>query len=337
MICENCFGDYFLAEHIRREGLVINNCQYCNSVNIKAIEPIHISDIVAPILDAYNESTDDNASSLAFYLKRDWSHLKNVSDETATKILDAIFPELNIPKKRYTSKQSQSERLKLWDDFQNELKHTNRFFPKIKIIEERELQGLLEFLILKSSLTNFYRARICNSNNIFLPAEMGRPPINKAKGGRANPVGISYLYTASDVDTAIAEVRPSVGDKVSVAEFSSVKELILLDLRNPRETISPFEIGDEDQIIQILNEMSFLIKLGEQLSKPILPKEVELEYLASQYLSEMIKHFGYDGVVYKSSVGKGFNIAFFDDSKLVMPTIVKQYDIPKIDYAYIKA
>jgi hypothetical protein len=63
-------------------------------------------------------------------------------------------------------------------------------------------------------------------------------------------------------------------------------------------------------------DLDYLCHLGEELSKPILPREAHLEYLSSQYLCELIKHCGFDGVVYKSSVGNGDNYAIFSDFKL---------------------
>ena len=59
-------------------------------------------------------------------------------------------------------------------------------------------------------------------------------------------MGISYLYTASNPETAIAEVKPYVGDYVCVGRFVSARRTALMDFRNPRETISPFEIEEND-------------------------------------------------------------------------------------------
>ena len=58
-------------------------------------------------------------------------------------------------------------------------------------------------------------------------------------------------------------------------------------------------------------------KLGKELSKPVIPRDANLEYLSSQYICELIKHKNYDGVIYKSSVGDGDNYAIFDDKNLL--------------------
>ncbi len=53
-------------------------------------------------------------------------------------------------------------------------------------------------------------------------------------------------------------------------------------------------------------------------------------------LAEAIKCEGYDGIVYKSSLGKGLNIALFDPSlaKLVKCSLFK---VGKIDYSFKEA
>ena len=52
--------------------------------------------------------------------------------------------------------------------------------------------------------------------------------------------------------------------------------------------------------------------LGEELTRPILPEVAAIDYIPSQYLCEFIKKHGYHGVMYRSSVGDGINIALFN-------------------------
>lgn len=49
----------------------------------------------------------------------------------------------------------------------------------------------------------------------YSPERM-KPLKDRAREGRANPKGIPYLYLATAKETALAEVRPWVGSKVSV-------------------------------------------------------------------------------------------------------------------------
>ncbi|WP_409482797.1 RES domain-containing protein [Arsenicicoccus dermatophilus] len=56
--------------------------------------------------------------------------------------------------------------------------------------------------------------------------------------------------------------------------------------------------------------------LGEELTKPVLPRTAAYEYVPSQYLCEFIKNCGFDGVLYQSSVGDGVNLALFEPSEV---------------------
>lgn len=68
--------------------------------------------------------------------------------------------------------------------------------------------------------------------------------------------------------------------------------------------------------------MPFLTLLGNELSKPIIPREVNLEYLPSQHLCELLKSIGFHGIIYKSSIVDGNNYVIFDDKK---PKAVRTY------------
>ncbi len=102
------------------------------------------------------------------------------------------------------------------------MKTQNRFFPSIQI-ELNDLEYSLQYLEYLEhkieSKTIFFRSRKSIENQKFPPSKMGIPPAEKARNGRANPVGIPYLYLASNLKTAISEIRPSLKDKVTVGRF----------------------------------------------------------------------------------------------------------------------
>ena len=128
--------------------------------------------------------------------------------------------------------------------------------------------------------------------------------------------------------------KPKKGkDGKLYAKFDILEPLKLADLRNPRQSISPFTLKDEDELNQIYLDLDYLCHLGEELSKPILPREAHLEYLSSQYLCELIKHCGFDGVVYKSSVGDGDNFAIFYDEKL-KASEVECYQVNNVNFDF---
>ena len=58
-----------------------------------------------------------------------------------------------------------------------------------------------------------------------LGPERMKPLVNRAREGRANPKGIPYLYLATEQETAVAEVRPWIGSRVSIAVFLLSREV----------------------------------------------------------------------------------------------------------------
>jgi RES domain-containing protein len=48
-------------------------------------------------------------------------------------------------------------------------------------------------------------------------------------GGRANPHGFAYLYFATDEKTALAELRPWVGESLTLAIFKIKKKTKIVD------------------------------------------------------------------------------------------------------------
>ncbi len=312
--CSNCFNDRYLTTVIIQMSVNTGNCDFCQLEDTPIISPEELNYRFQPLLDLY-ELTDDEGESIVDLLKNDWMLFTSLDNEKATELLELIV-ELELHG-LFTSKENEDKvRISNWKDFKTELKHDNRYFPK-KAPDYEHLNELLAHIILpyEDVPQYLYRSRVNIDTEIIDIEKMGKPPAKISTAGRANPMGIPYLYAASNIKTAIAEIRPHKGDNITVAKFEVKEALILADLRNPRESVSPFGL-DEDGVNQIFIDLDYLCHLGDELSKPILPREAHLEYLSSQYLCELIKHCGYDGVIYKSSVGDGDNYAVFSDDKL---------------------
>jgi len=219
-----------------------------------------------------------------------------------------------------------------WEDFTNEIRTRNRYFPSKKIHLKTLAQLLSSQEHRLAEGTALFRARICENRTKAYPRKkMGKPPvhISATQSGRANPIGIPYLYVASDTHTAIAEVRPNVGDLVTVGTFITNDELVVLDLRSPRIT-DPFRWGNNLRFIT--QYIVFLRRLGAELSKTVSRTQAEVDYIPLQYLCEFIRKRKYQGVMYGSSVAKtGYNIAVFDDSKLACSS-TKLFVVSGLEY-----
>ncbi len=334
--CSHCFKDTFLTQQIRSLSTLFGSCKYCNANEVALVEPIILRDYFELLLGIYCE--DPKGQTLVEWCKSDWELFVDLDNAHCKELLADILDDGEIVRKKYRPVVPEDgNSLERWQRFREELKHQNRFFPK-----NAPDTNLLEYFLRmhlcadESAIPDIlYRARIMDSNLPYPPDEMGKPPKNISTNGRANPAGIPYLYLASDIDTAITEIRPHTSERVCVAEFKVLLKPLVADLRNPRKTISPFSsLSDEESITSLRNEIGFLCQLGEELTRPVLPKAAHLEYLPSQYLCEFIKHLGFGGVMYRSAVGTGTNFAMFDEESLQVG-VVETYTIEhvKVEWA----
>ncbi|MBU0711908.1 RES family NAD+ phosphorylase [bacterium] len=247
----------------------------------------------------------------------DWHVFSNmIKIDKQLLLLSELTDSDNVFVKKFQSSLSLNKaKIDKWNLFIIELKHENRFFPK-KVIDREQLSELFDFLVIDKNYNPkfIYRARINPDSQPFPLPEMGKPPREMAKDGRANPKGIPYLYAASDYKTAIAEARPYKSEYVSVAKIKVKKKISLIDLRDPKSSISPFGLDDDNVVLLYTEDMPFLCHLSDSLSKPIHPNKKELEYLPTQYLCEFIKDKNFNGIVFKSSLEKGDNYVIFDDT-----------------------
>lgn len=82
-----------------------------------------------------------------------------------------------------------------WEEFVESIKHDNRFHTQL--INTDKLETYLSYLRKDYEKgKSMYRGRLCYSDKEYKPKEMGAPPIEFAKEGRANSTGIRRLYLA---------------------------------------------------------------------------------------------------------------------------------------------
>lgn len=332
--CPNCFKkDLFLQEQIKMLSQKRKKCDCCGSNNQSVITIKEFVDkFIEPLVDDLYMEIDDysvDGKSLVELLKTDFYFLDDLDNSVIKEMLNQLT-SYNI--KKPFIKLIDDRLVKNWKVFKEEFKFKNRFFPSINIASDI-FKNLLNYLKLdeKQIPKQVYRARISHNNEKIPKKEMGSPPADKSVSGRANPIGISYLYAASNKETAIAELRPHKRHIIAVVTISIDSHIKLADLRSPKLSISPFIFMGDGNLAENIENIHFLEHLGAELVKPILPKNSNLEYLPTQYLCELIKSCGFDGVIYKSSVGDGDNYAFFSSNKLKFKS-VKMFCIESIKY-----
>jgi len=192
--------------------------------------------------------------------------------------------------------------VRIWNDFKDDIINNNRYFVKDEI--RRLLEGFKDKkMFLDNTILTFYRARIGDFVDLD-DFEMLAPPKNKASAGRCNPEGISYLYLASNKNTAIREVRANKGDAVTVAKIDVDVSSVYSFIKYLQEYKYWFK-ANEDTV----NELVALI--NEEFSSAI-NLDNKNNYIPLQYISEFVKHIGYDGFIFSSALGKGFNLVMFN-------------------------
>ncbi len=125
------------------------------------------------------------------------------------------------------------------------------------------------------------------------------PPADKVGPARANPDHIRYLYLSEDDVTPVYEIRPIIGQTVSVAKFRLLRDLTVYDLT--LDEPDGFEAAPP----------SLFRSIGRMFSRP--HSGSAYKYTATQFLAEEIKGLGFDGLRYRSSLHRfGVNLVLFD-------------------------
>jgi hypothetical protein len=334
LCCPECFDDLWLRrDHFPSLDPEHGKCDYCGTSDVLLVEPSKLADVFGMLVNVYE--ADPEGKTLVELMKADWQIFPEMKLDAAnaSQLLGDIFDDGNIVRKRFSTPATlSSEALDRWQTLRDELKCKNRWFLEQDIDHDR-LGGQLNMLIATGLPEKWHRARKHTGDKPFTIYDMGAPPAKLASQGRANPAGIPYLYLASQPDTAIAEIRPHTGEIVYIAEFDT-SAIRAVDLREPRRIVSPFLLEDSIQIGQLLADLRFLEQLAAELTSPVLPQRAAVDYSPSQYLCEFIKKKGFDGVLYLSSVGNGFNLALFDPSKATGGDVFR-FRVGKVDVTTI--
>lgn len=346
--CIKCFESAYLSDIISRNSNNIGTCDYCKSEQEKLYNPSELILFFKNILNLY-EVNAENGEPLEKQLLLDFpnkifSHKLIDSNNVKQLISDIIEDEISSYKGILSApvqlkyQKSAFEEIIIkplsltWENFTKEIKTVNRFHFENKP-DINKFKSLFKYYEREIPMgKKYYRARICNEKEGFPPGKMGNPPNNLTKSGRANPEGISYLYLANDIKTTLYEVRANLLDLVSVGTFLLKENITVINLNE--KTYDIFRLAEAEVLDDLIIHKPFIDKLDEELSKPRRRSDSELDYLPTQYLSELIKSMGYDGIEFRSSLNpEGYNLAIFNPDKFIC-TNVKVYDVDEIKLGF---
>jgi len=132
------------------------------------------------------------------------------------------------------------------------------------------------------------------------------PLPDRATEGRVNAKGIPCLYLSTERKTAMSEVRPWIGSYLSVAQFRILRNLRMVDCSGEVS----WELGAASNPRKW--EGVVWSGINRAFSEPVSPSDNVADYAPTQVLAEAFRVGGYDGIMYRSRLGRGVNVAVFD-------------------------
>ena len=332
--CVNCFNSEYLISIIDsydKKG----NCDFCKSNNVSIRLAKELAEYFRNIVSLY-EVDKESKLDISESIKKDFNLTTDLVVNNKLLFESIFIDEMEDFKHLFDNQvtsnilQEETKIHNIWNDFKKEIKFANRYFA-INSLNFEIFKSIIQSSLIRDIYIDetFYRSRISDKIG-FDKNNMGNPPKPElATAGRANPKGISYLYIADSLDTALYETRSTIFDYVTIGKFIVKKDLKVISFRNI-ET-DPIYWSEREDIKSYIEYLPFIYTLQKELSLPIRKKDKTLDYIPTQYICEYIKSLGFDGVEYQSSLfAEGYNLAIFNPDKLECIT-TKVYEIENIE------
>lgn len=222
------------------------------------------------------------------------------------------------------------ERIGIWDRLKCSVMQKTRFFTNMD--EFAQYNYLAKGKHNLGAGTTLYRSRITPQGvDCLTTKEMGCPPSDKATAGRANTLGIPYLYLSDSAKTTYYEVRAVYLDRLSVGTFTIPESLSLVDFCDIINLYHAY--GDSvEPLKEIVIKKKVIDSISKDLSKPLRRYDSEIEYVPTQLICEFCKEYVHaDGICFKSSLYPGgVNYVLFDP-KAADCVSVESHEIGTID------
>lgn len=365
IFCDECFKDEQIKSII--VGATLNdhrskgNCPICGKKNVflyNTDKDSKLNDFFYELINIYtpqdllpSDYPSNDVHMIADELKNEWNIF---SDELKTSdiynIIKTLSPKIYSETPNYfispvgVPEKYNQEYLKIhsilrghsWEEFVESIKHDNRFHTQL--INTDKLETYLSYLRKDYEKgKSMYRGRLCYSDKEYKPKEMGAPPIEFAKEGRANSTGIRRLYLADSEKTCIHEIRSGAFDSICIGKFSLCKDISVIDFKRISK-FSPFN-GDFDFLEYLVNK-PILNKIDKEMGRALRAGDNHLDYIPTQYLCDFIKTLfcksdeKYSGVEYSSTLNPGGNNLAIFYPELFKCTKVKKYTVKSLQYDF---
>jgi len=285
LVCPDCFGDTGLQSRLVKIRPKFDD-KKCDFHSTKKGIPIEaVAEIVDPIFrqhyqlgDFTNRYAEQNGDPLVFCV----GEFTQAEEDSAEALAEALCQtesyydpdvfygeELNYV--RDGTDVGSFAHSQLWAKFCRAITYSVRFFNNDAEQKLKEIFEGIQFqkdadqnppvrrLSSSGAESQFWRARIANNLKDRQairerPAlELGAPPMRLRRAGRMNSWGIKAFYAAFDLDTAISEIRPVVGDKLMAGKFELTRDVYVLDTTRftaPIKEASLFNVSYEQRVNQ---------------------------------------------------------------------------------------
>ncbi len=333
-VCPNCFKDLELQSYIESSTTKHGNCIYCSSSEVELLDLEELLDFFAEFVELFKK--DPNGIPLIEIIQKDWLFFTNRM--AGTKLLSDILATLNgtlkHPNTEVSYLQDITDNISYWEQLKNDIKWNRRYLSKLSDIEDLGWDKHFYEVTHISPNETLYRARIHYEENgsPFPVDKMGAPPNDKVGEGRANPMGIPYLYLSKSKHTTLYETRALLHDEISIGEFKVKKgsKVSLVDFTEKSGAFmgAGFLMNHAKRIL--LKKL-----ISKDLSKPIRRYDSIIEYVPTQFICEYLRYIiQADGIIFESSLHPdGQNIVLFSQDK-VECTNVEKVLVTALDIKY---
>lgn len=267
-VCHECVEDTYLKQIIQNDGSPIL-CSVCQSITNNAFTVDELGALIEPIMrehfslggqikrfyDDDHEAWGQEGDPMSYVVQEVLGQYFDFEDEIVDAVCDAEnywpgdggdafwdntsnYVETRIQIGHYYEQ---------WSNALSELKNSRRFFSPSALdlfnklfddIDALKAWTGRKYLPVVRSLplgTKFHRARIFNSHSALKDIcadpfqHVGPPPHEHAQAGRMSTDGVVVFYGAREEDTALAELRPAIGNEIAVISVKTTRRLRLLD------------------------------------------------------------------------------------------------------------
>lgn len=278
-----------------------------------------VGEYIAPKETAYYESTEELMEDLGLIS----------DDEDLNKDIEEVFTTQEWIEKDILHEDYRKALLDKWKQFSNVVTHTRRFtflatpefIPLVKGDPKTENKDILSSLrkqiivqklvkILKEGSTLYRARRVKEKSKIYTFDDITSAPDVAASDNRMSPAGVSLFYASFAEKTAIDECVGDKADSVLIGEFTTKKDVRVLDLT---------KIPGPSFWMDNWQENQFLHSFNREITKRLDPKDKNLlQYIPTQVFTEFLRYMfvdgkgrKLDGMIYGSSKTREKNIVLF--------------------------